>query len=246
MAGQRAFLVLAIGDEVGHAVELQAYDAVAKFLELNAAAYGLPDQLDDLDDEQRETLNEAYEQRHVPRFLPTRPASLALPPLHVTLHPSPALSKTVTNFAALCTGERGTQKKGPYKPLSYAKTPIHRIEKGFVLQGGDFTRGDGSGGDSIYGGSLPLEKAGLRPAALDPPLRWGRGTLAMASSASGKSTSQFFISLTDDPAQLKKLDGKYVAFGRVDGPEGWEDTLRAVESRGSTGEKVWIEDCGVL
>jgi len=67
----------------------------------------------------------------------------------------------------------------------------------------------------------------------------------MASSGSGKATSQFFICLSDAPVQLKKLDGKYVAFGQVVGLEGWKDVLKVVEERGGSGEKVWVEDCGV-
>ena len=57
------------------------------------------------------------------------------------------LSKTVKNFTALCTGEKGTCKKARNKKLHYLGCPIHRIVKGFVAQGGDITRGDGSGGE---------------------------------------------------------------------------------------------------
>ncbi|EJD54170.1 cyclophilin-like protein [Auricularia subglabra TFB-10046 SS5] len=242
-----ATITLAVGDEALYTSQVESHESLALFLVENAAAYGLPADMAELDEEQLDTLKEAYEQRNPgASFVPQRPAPLALPPLAIYLHPSSALTKTVTNFAELCTGARGIQKKAPHKPIWYKGTPIHRVEKGFVLQGGDFTRGDGSGGDSIYGGPLLLEKAGLKPAALDPPIKWGPGTLAMAASSSGKSTSQFFICLTDDAAQLKKLDGKYVAFGRVDGPPGWQEVLRMVEERAAAKEKVWIHDCGVL
>jgi len=63
------------------------------------------------------------------------------------LDPSPGLSKTVKNFTALCTGEKGMCKNARNKKLYYLDCPIHRIVKGFVAQGGDITRGDGSGGE---------------------------------------------------------------------------------------------------
>ncbi|KAH7102488.1 cyclophilin-like protein [Auriculariales sp. MPI-PUGE-AT-0066] len=244
---RHATLTIGIGNKNEHAELMTAHENLATFLEANATSYGLASNaLSDLDEDHRELLREAYAQRQPDApFIIDRPKSLVLSPLRILLHPSPGLAKTTGNFAALCTGERGSQKKAPCKPYHYKGTPIHRIERGFVLQGGDITRGDGSGGDSIYGGALPLEKAGLKPSALEPPLKWGIGAVAMAASSSGKATSQFFICVTDDPAQLKKLDGKYVVFGQVVGNGGWTEVLRSIEDRGAQGEPVWVEDCGL-
>ncbi len=69
--------------------------------------------------------------------------------------------KAAENFRCLCTGERGKGKKSGV-PLHYQGVPFHRIATGFVCQGGDIVKGDGSGGDSIYGGSFNDEKPGLK------------------------------------------------------------------------------------
>jgi cyclophilin family peptidyl-prolyl cis-trans isomerase len=64
--------------------------------------------------------------------------------------------KAAENFRALCTGEKGYSKKTG-RPLSFLNTPFHNIVPGFGAYGGDFVKGDGSGGESIYGGDFPIE-----------------------------------------------------------------------------------------
>ncbi len=141
--------------------------------------------------------------------------------------------KTAENFRALCTGEKGVGKSG--KALHYKGSRFHRVIQQFMCQGGDFTRGNGTGGESIYGAKFEDENFKLKHGEA--------GLLSMANAGPGTNGSQFFITTVVTPW----LDGKHVVFGKV--VEGMKvvSAMEAAGSRsGSTSADIVIADCGQL
>jgi len=134
--------------------------------------------------------------------------------------------KTAKNFRELATGVHGFGYKG---------SPFHRVIPSFMLQGGDFTRRNGTGGKSIYGEKFADENFQLKHTK--------PGLLSMANAGKNTNGSQFFITTV----VTSWLDGAHVVFGEVvDGME----VVRAVERLGSaagkTSKDIVIGACGTI
>ncbi|CRK90187.1 CLUMA_CG003901, isoform A [Clunio marinus] len=143
--------------------------------------------------------------------------------------------KTCENFRALCSGEKGIGKTSE-KHLYYKGIIFHRVVKNFMIQSGDFVNGNGTGGESIYGGTFDDENLTLKH---DQPY-----LLSMANRGKNTNGSQFFITTAPAP----HLDNIHVVFGRV---VTGQDVVRQIENlpvdRNSRPlEEPMVKTCGEL
>ena len=139
--------------------------------------------------------------------------------------------KTAENFRSLCIGGK---RSAEGTKLEYKRSRIHRLIPGFMAQGGDFTKNDGTGGLSIYGPTFEDENFALKHDK--------RGLLSMANAGPNTNASQFFITFAPTP----HLDGRHVVFGRV--CSGF-DVLKEIELVPTGGQdapsaKIEIISCG--
>lgn len=145
---------------------------------------------------------------------------------------SDIVPQTCENFRCLCTGERGEGKKCT---LCYRGSTFHRVIPGFMCQGGDIVKGDGTGGESIYGKTFNDENFKLHHKRA--------GLVSMANAGHDTNGSQFFITFN----RASWLDGKHVVFGEL--IAGF-DILKEIETRGTssgiTKHEILISDCGQI
>eukprot|EP00920_Eleutheroschizon_duboscqi_P004550 GHVT01010528.1.p1 GENE.GHVT01010528.1~~GHVT01010528.1.p1 ORF type:complete len:488 (-),score=146.41 GHVT01010528.1:248-1711(-) len=238
----------ALGDLQAAAEDLKAAALLApNAVDIRSALKECREKMQVEKEQQRETFNAMFKKvgglykekkgvrqfAKLPRVFLSIQAGEAAPQRFVFALYQDVVPRTANNFKALCTGEKGKNKAGNL--LHFKGNKFHRLISGFMMQGGDITKGDGTGGESIYGGQFADE--GFED------VHEKRGMLSMANAGPDTNNSQFFITF----APATHLDKKHVVFGEcVEG----EEQLAALEAL-ETGDNdvpkvdVTIVDCGL-
>ncbi|KAF9158847.1 Peptidyl-prolyl cis-trans isomerase cyp40 [Actinomortierella ambigua] len=209
------YLNIEIGDQELKAQALDMYNRGRAFFETHGALYGYAGRnLEDLDVEDRQNLQDIYDSNPVltkgGQILLSPPAPLPGGRLVIRLD-TEGCPKTSDNFLAFAESRFAAQVKG----ATYMNTQLFRLVPNHIIQGGDFTKNDGSGGHSIYptiDNPRPFadERNGLKKNKFVK-----RGILAMANRGKNTNGSQFFLTIGEGTRWSKTLDGNYVAFGEV-------------------------------
>lgn len=239
---RKVYLEIKIGDIAAYESSAQRYNSAKAWVKQWHSTYGFAsDNLDDLESEDKETLRDILSNDPTAtseQWIIDAPAPLGGGKITIELNDKEC-PKTSENFVQLCLG--GKIGKSSKKPLHFKDTRMFRLVKDFVVQGGDVTRGDGSGGDSIYNGKFNDEKPGLAK-------KFNKtGLVAMANSGKNSNTSQFFITLSDKHPQFDKINGKYVIFGQVtEGLDVLNQINAVTEIKETPQQTITITDCGEL
>lgn len=239
---RKVFLEIKIGDIEAYNDASKRYDSAKTWVKQWSSTYGFAsDDLDQLETDDKETLRDILSNDPAAtseKWIVDAPTPLKGGKVVIELNDKEC-PKTSENFVQLCLGNKiGKSSK---KPLYFKDTKVFRLVKDYMIQGGDVTRGDGSGGDSIYNGKFNDEKPGLAK-------KFNKtGLVAMANSGKNSNTSQFFITLSDKHPQFDKINGKYVIFGQVvEGLEALQHINQVPEIKESPQETITITNCGEL
>mmetsp|Transcript_159 Transcript_159/g.333 ORF Transcript_159/g.333 Transcript_159/m.333 type:complete len:239 (+) Transcript_159:37-753(+) len=227
---RKAFLNIDINDARG------AYYRAVEFVSKTNLRYGLSsDDLESLGGREKQSVPELYASDYEWKENGRVETFLLDDRVVVQLFPD-ASPLAVENFLALVVGKGKSKNSG--KNLHYKGCRFHRVVKDFVVQGGDLTHQNGSGGESIWGKKFKDDQKGLK-------LKHNKaGILSMCNNGKNSNSSQFFFTLAPCP----KLDGKHVVFGEV--IEGM-DVLKRLNDQAGTkdGEpavSVAVWDCGLV
>lgn len=223
-----------------------SYERACKFVEENSIKYGLSSSvLTDLGGREMKSVEEFYSNDYnwsrLGRCSTTAPEFTRIE-IELFQSVSPLACE---NFLHLIKGDKGIGQARV--PLNYKGSKFHRLIPGFIIQGGDFTFGNGTGGESIWGKKFKDDVAGLK-------LKHDqKGIVSMGNSGKNSNSSQFFITLSDKGAP--QCDKKHVVFGKI--TKGFDvleyiEQQHAIHSQISTssGEEpnmtIIIDDCGVI